>query len=116
MLAQHPDRSKCAMLRDDAPNPLPAESPPSRRQRYTPRPTDRASLALQGNERYAGRMDRDLETLRKTREHVADVATLAEMAKEHLEEGRFEDASACLRLIEQHAAIGREGIGPLIDR
>jgi hypothetical protein len=34
----------------------------------------------------------------------------------HLREGRFEDASACLRLIEQHAAIGREKLGALIER
>ena len=58
-------------------------------------------------------MDREPEALRKTRLHVAE---LAEMAKGHLEEGRFEDASACLRLIEQHAALGREGLGPLLDR
>ena len=45
-------------------------------------------------------MDRELEALRKTREHVADVTKLADMAKEHMDEGRFEDASACLRLIE----------------
>ena len=61
-------------------------------------------------------MDRELEALRKTRLHVADVAELAEAAKGHLEEGRFEDASACLRLIEQHAALAREGLGPLLDR
>ncbi len=61
-----------------------------------------------------GCMDRELEALRKTRAHVADVAKLAEMTKEHLKEGRFEDASACLRLIEQHAALGREGISGLL--
>ena len=61
-------------------------------------------------------MDRELEGLRETREHVADIATLVEMAKTHLEEGRFEAASACLRLIEQHAAIGREGLGPLLNQ
>ncbi len=60
-------------------------------------------------------MDRELEALRKTRQHVADVTKLVEMAKAHLEEGRFEDASACLRLIEQHAALGREGLGPLLN-
>ncbi len=60
-------------------------------------------------------MDHELEALRKTREHVADTARLVEMAKGHLEEGRFEDASACLRLIEQHAALGREGLGPLLN-
>ncbi len=60
-------------------------------------------------------MDRELEALRKAREHVVDIATLVEMAKTHLEEGRFEDASACLRLIEQHAALGREGLGPLLN-
>ena len=41
---------------------------------------------------------------------------LAKVAEEHLEEGRFEDTSACLRLIEQHAALGREGLGPLLNR
>ena len=61
-------------------------------------------------------MDRELEALRRTRLHVADVAKLAEMAEEHLAEGRFEDAAACLRLIEQHAALGREGLGPLLGR
>ncbi len=61
-------------------------------------------------------MDRELEALRKTRGHVADISELVEMAKGHIEEGRFEDASACLRLIEQHAAIGREGLGPLINQ
>ncbi|MDP9477006.1 MAG: hypothetical protein M3R38_15195 [Actinomycetota bacterium] len=53
--------------------------------------------------------------MNKARLHVADVAKLTEMAKEHLEEGRFEDASACLRLIEQHAAVGRETLGLLFD-
>lgn len=62
------------------------------------------------------RVDRELEALRKARGHVADVTQLAEMAKEHLEEGRFEEASACLRLIEQHAALGREGLGPLLNQ
>ena len=61
-------------------------------------------------------MDHELEALRKTREHVADIATLVEMAKTHLEEGRFEDASACLHLIGQHAAIGREGLSPLLNQ
>ena len=60
-------------------------------------------------------MDRELEALRKIRRHVADITELAEMAREHLQEGRFEDASACLRLIEPHAALGREGLGPLLD-
>ncbi len=60
-------------------------------------------------------MDREMEALRKARLHVADIAKLAEMAKGHLREGRFEDASACLRLIEQHAALGREGLGPLLN-
>ena len=72
-------------------------------------------MALRSPWRYAGVMDRELEVLRKTRGHVADVAKLVEMAEEHLEEGRFEDASACLRLIEQHAALGREGLGPLLN-
>ncbi len=61
-------------------------------------------------------MDHELEALRKAGQYVADIAELAEMAKEHLGEGRFEDASACLRLIEQHAAIGREGLGPLLNQ
>ncbi len=60
-------------------------------------------------------MDRELETLRKTRGHVGDIAKLAEMANEHMEEGRFEDASVCLRLIEQHAALGSEGLRWLLD-
>ena len=34
-------------------------------------------------------MDRELEALRKACEHVADIATLADMTKEHLREGRF---------------------------
>ena len=59
-------------------------------------------------------MDHDLEALRKARRHVANITELAEAAEEHLKEGRFEDASACLRLIEQHAALGREGLGPLL--
>ncbi|MDP9438014.1 MAG: hypothetical protein M3P49_04625 [Actinomycetota bacterium] len=66
--------------------------------------------------RYARRMDHELEALRKTRGHVADVAKLAEMAQAHLREGRFEDAGACLRLIEQHATLGRENLGPLLNR
>ena len=61
-------------------------------------------------------MDRELEALDKARRRVTAIATLAEMAEEHLEEGRFEDASSCLRLIEQHAAIGREDLGPLLNR
>ena len=61
------------------------------------------------------RMDRELEALQKARMHVADVAALAKAAEEHLEEGRFEEASACLRLIEQHASIGREGLGPVLS-
>ena len=63
-----------------------------------------------------GNPDHELEALRKTRQHVADIATLAKMAKTHLEEGRFEDASSCLRLIEQQAALGREGIGKFFER
>ena len=60
-------------------------------------------------------MDHELEALRKTRGHVADMATLAEMARAHLEEGRFEEASACLRLIERHASIGRDALGWLLE-
>ncbi len=61
-------------------------------------------------------MDRDLKALNKARGHVADIAELVRQAEGHMEEGCFEDASACLRLIEQqHAALGREGLGPLPD-
>ncbi|MDP9440055.1 MAG: hypothetical protein M3P49_15170 [Actinomycetota bacterium] len=60
-------------------------------------------------------MDRELDALHKSRLHVADIVKLAEMAREHLREGRFEDASACLRLIEQHAALGREGLVRLLN-
>ncbi len=59
-------------------------------------------------------MDRELEAPRKDRAHVADIATLVEMAKQHVEEGRFEDASACLRLIEQHAVLGRQWLDPMV--
>ena len=59
-------------------------------------------------------MEQELEALVKTRGHVGDVTRLAEMAEKHLREGRFEDASAYLRLIEQHAAIGRDALGPLL--
>ena len=55
-------------------------------------------------------MDRELEAPQKVREHVADINTLVETARAHLEEGRFEDASACLSQIEQHAEMGREGL------
>lgn len=58
-------------------------------------------------------VDHELEALSKTRVRVAE---LAGMDREHLEEGRFEDAIACLRLIEQHASIGRETLFPLLDR
>ena len=61
-------------------------------------------------------MDHELEALAKTRGHIADIAELAEMAKGHMDEGRFEDAEACLRLIEQHATLGREGFAPLLSR
>ena len=60
-------------------------------------------------------MDRKLEALNKARGHVADITELAEMARDHVEEGRFEDAVACLRLIEQHASIGREGLSKLLQ-
>lgn len=60
-------------------------------------------------------MDRELKTLRKARLHVADIAKLAETAEEHLREGRFEDTSACLRLIEQHASISAEGLSGLLQ-
>ena len=61
-------------------------------------------------------MDHELEAPRKSREHVANIATLARAAEEHLEEGRFEDASSFLHLIEQHASIGRECLGPLLNQ
>ena len=61
-------------------------------------------------------MNRELKALDKAREHVADIAKLAEMAKKPLREGRCEDAAACLRLIEQHASLGKEGLGPLLGR
>lgn len=60
-------------------------------------------------------MDRELEALRKTRDHVTDLTELARAAEEHLHEGRFEDAVACLRLIEQHTEAGTELIGWLLD-
>ncbi len=60
-------------------------------------------------------MDHELEALRKAREHVADIDRLAEMAEERLREGRFEDARACLRLIEEHASIGKDALGWLLD-
>ena len=44
-------------------------------------------------------MDREIEVLDKARRRVSQIAKLAEVARENLEEGRFEDASACLRLI-----------------
>lgn len=53
--------------------------------------------------------------LRKALLHVVDIANLAEMAQEHLDEGRFEHASACMRLIEQHAALGKEGLNRLLN-
>ena len=59
-------------------------------------------------------MNREPEALEKTRGHVADIATLAEMGEEHLREGRFEEAAACLRLTEQHAGLGREGLGEIL--
>ncbi|PLS86851.1 MAG: hypothetical protein CYG60_05045 [Actinobacteria bacterium] len=59
-------------------------------------------------------MDQELEALRKARLHVSDVVELAEMTEEHLREGRFEDASACLRLSEQHASTGKDALGWLL--
>lgn len=46
---------------------------------------------------------------------IGDVAKLAAMANLYIQGGRFEDAFACLRLIEQYAAWGREGFGPPLD-
>lgn len=60
-------------------------------------------------------MDRELEALDEARGHVAGIAKLAELAREHLGEGRFEDASACLRPIEQHASIGKDVLGLVMD-
>ena len=60
-------------------------------------------------------MDRDLEALDKARRHVADIAELAERARAHLDEGRFEDALACLRLVEQHASTGKDVLGLILD-
>ena len=60
-------------------------------------------------------MDRELEAPRKARLHVADMPKLAEMAEEHLEEGRFEDTAACLRLIEEHASTGKDALGWLLN-
>lgn len=59
-------------------------------------------------------MDRDLEALRETRLHVADIVELAQLVKEHVEAGGFEDAMACLRLIEQHTSLGKEALGQLL--
>lgn len=73
-------------------------------------------MAMQGQRGYAARMDRDLEALRKSREHVGDITTLAQAAEDHLEKGRFEEAASCLRLIEQHASIDREVLGPLLNQ
>ena len=72
-------------------------------------------MALRDRGRYARRMDRELEALDKARAHVANLMELAEMAREHLEEGRFEDASACLRLIEKNASIGKDVLSVLLD-
>lgn len=60
-------------------------------------------------------MDRDLEALEKARRHVAGIAKLAGVAEEHLREGRFEDAAACLLLIEQHASAGKDALGWLLE-
>ena len=51
-------------------------------------------------------MQHQLQALRKAREHVADVAKPAEMAKGHLEERWLEKTLACLRLLGEHAAVG----------
>ena len=71
-------------------------------------------MAKRRHGRYAGSVEWELKALDKARGHAADVSRLAELAQGHLEEGRFEDVSACLRLIEQHAALGREGLGDLM--
>ena len=60
-------------------------------------------------------MDEQVEALGKARGHVANVAKLAAMAEEHLREGRFEDAEVCLRLIEEHATIGKDALGWLLE-
>lgn len=68
---------------------------------------------LRRREERRGSVDR---ALRKTRSHVADIARLAEMTKKQLHEGRFEDARACLQLIEEHAsATGKDALGWLLE-
>ena len=37
------------------------------------------------------------------------------MAQEHLREGRFEDARACLLLIGEHTSIGKDALGWLFE-
>lgn len=61
-------------------------------------------------------MDHELEALSKTRLHAARARELAELAEAYLAEGRFEDAEAALRLVEKDAALGREGLGPLLSQ
>ena len=90
--------------------------PPAARQRNYSYSRRERSLARRRPGRYAGGMEWEPEALDKASGHVADIARLAELAKGHMEEGRFEDASACLRLIEQHAALGGEGLGPLLNK
>ena len=60
-------------------------------------------------------MDRELEALDKARGHVVDIAKLAKQAKEHLEEGRLEDAQSCLRMIEPDASIGNDVLRLLVE-
>jgi hypothetical protein len=59
------------------------------------------------------RMDQELEALAKAHGHVHEIARLAELAGEHLAEGKFEDAAVCLRLIEKSAEIGKDVLGLL---
>lgn len=59
-------------------------------------------------------MDRELEALEKARSCVDKIAALLEMAREHLWEGKVEDARECLRLIEANATIGKDVLGLMV--
>ncbi len=60
-------------------------------------------------------MDRELEALRKSRLHVADIAKLAGVARTPRGGQVRGRVGFCLRVIEQHAALGRELLGPLLE-
>ncbi len=66
--------------------------------------------------RYPSAMDRELEALDKTCQHAAHIARPAGLAEEHLGEGRFEDVKAALRLIEKPAVLGKNSLGPFLNR